>query len=893
MDLNKIATKWQKRWKESDIFKVEKNKKPKFYLLEMFPYPSGYLHMGHVRNYSIGDSFARYKRMQGFNVLYPMGYDAFGLPAENAAIKQKADPAEWTQANIQGIKAQQKLLGLSYDWNREIATCNDDYYRWNQWLFIKLYEKGLAYKKRSFVNWCPKCSTVLANEQVENGKCWRCKSDVDQKELEQWFLKITQYADQLLQDIEDLKHWPDRVKTMQKNWIGKSHGVTLRFDIIDEGDKVIGQIETFTTRPDTVYGITYLVLSAEHPKVLELTKGTKQEKEVKEFIKKVKRQSIIERTAEGKEKNGVFLGKYFINPFTKEKCPLWTADYALYEYGTGAVMAVPTHDQRDFEFAKKYSLPLRVVINSPKFDLDPKKMSRAYTEEGVMINSKEFNGMNNTDAKEDITKLTEKNSWGKRTINYKLKDWLISRQRYWGTPIPIIYCDSCGAVPDNNLPIKLPKDVKFTGEGNPLETSEEFKNVKCPKCHKKARRETDTMDTFIDSSWYFLRFTDPKNNKEPFNKDIAQYWMPVDQYIGGIEHAILHLLYARFFTKALKDLKLIDIDEPFNKLLTQGMVIKDGAKMSKSLGNVVDPKEIIEKMGPDTARLFILFTALPEKELEWSDQGVNGSYRFLTRVYNLLDLEYTTTKEITNREKKLISKLNETIKKVTELIEEFKLSLAIGAIMEFVNDLYKYVEKPVNKSTLDECLKNLSLLLTPFTPHLAEEMWEKIGNKPFISSQSWPSFDESKIDKAAEAAEDTITNTINDIRRVLELIDIKQPKEIRLIISPIWKYQLYSLLKQELEKTRDMKELIQICMSEKTLKQHGKDITKIIPSVIKDPSKIPLVILSQDQEYDNLRSAADDIRSHFKIDIIIEKAEDSKEQKARQASPSKPSIIIT
>ncbi len=894
-DFNVIAKKWQKKWEESKVFQVKKDsKKKKFYCLEMFPYPSGYLHMGHVRNYSIGDCFARYKRMIGFNVLYPMGYDSFGLPAENAAIKKKVDPSEWTDKNIEGIKNQQKMMGLSYDWSRQLATCKPDYYKWNQWIFTKFFEKGLAYKKKSFVNWCPDCNTVLANEQVHEGKCWRCDSVVDQKDLEQWFFKITDYAEELIDDIEKLKEWPDRVKTMQKNWIGKSHGVTLKFDVVDEDGKKIDEIKTFTTRVDTVYGITYLVLAAEHPKCLEWTKGTDKEDEVKKFVSDVKKKSVIERTAEGKEKNGVFLGKYFINPFTGETCPLWTADYALYEYGTGAVMAVPTHDQRDFEFARKYDLPLKIVINSPQYDLDSAKMSRAYVDSGVMINSGDFDGINNSDAKEEIAKLAEKKGWGKKVVNYKLKDWLISRQRYWGTPIPIVYCDKCGAVsvPDNDLPVLLPKDVEFTGTGNPLETSEEFKKCKCPKCGGDARRETDTMDTFVDSSWYFLRFCSNPEDKV-FDKEDVNYFMPVDQYIGGIEHACMHLIYARFFTKALRDLGLLKFDEPFTRLLTQGMVIKDGAKMSKSLGNVVDPKGIIDKFGPDTARVFMLFTALPEKELEWNDDGVGGSFRFLNRIYALIEEMPNFNSSIDNRDKQMLSKLNKTVKKVTEFIEEIKLSLAIGSVMELVNDIYKYKEKEVNKEVYMECTEKIALMIAPFAPHVAEEMWEKLGKKDMISISSWPTFDENKIDDEAEAAEDTVNKTVNDIRRVLELIKVDKPKSIKLIVSGSWKYKLFELLKAELEKTRDVKALIQICMAEEELKKHGKDIVKIIPAVVKDPAKIPDVMLSVEQEFDNLSRYASDIGEKFGCPVVVEKADESKEAKARNASPSKPAIVVS
>jgi leucyl-tRNA synthetase len=889
-DFNKIAKKWQKIWEEKEIFKVKQDsKKKKFYVLEMFPYPSGYLHMGHVRNYSIGDAFARYKRMQGFNVLYPMGYDAFGLPAENAAIKKKADPAEWTDKNIEGIKAQQKLLGLSYDWNREIATCHKEYYRWNQWIFLKFLEKGLAYKKKSFVNWCPKCNTVLANEQVEDGKCWRCKSEVDQKELEQWFFKITDYAKELLKDIDKLEHWPDRVKTMQKNWIGKSEGTNIHFKL-ENSDQIL---ETFTTRCDTIYSVTFIVIAPESPLVLELSKGTDQEEEVKKVLREISKQTIIERTTpEGKDKIGAFLGKYAINPVNGEKVPIYVANFALM-YGTGIVMA-DAHDQRDFEFARKYKIPLKFVISDDGSEINPEKATRAFTSDGIIYNSGDFSGMNNRDALPDMMDWIEKKGYGKKTTNYKLRDWLISRQRYWGTPIPVVYCDKCGLVPlsENDLPVVLPKDVKFTGKGNPLETSESFKKCKCPKCNGDARRETDTMDTFVDSSWYFLRYCSPKENKLPFDKKLAEYWMPVDQYIGGIEHAILHLLYARFFTKALRDLNLIKFDEPFTRLLTQGMVIKDGAKMSKSLGNVVDPKGIIDNFGPDTARLFMLFTAMPEKELEWSDQGVNGSFRFINRAYALVEKQPKFNDEITNKDKHMISKLNKTIKKVTEFIEEFKLSLAIGAIMELVNDVYKYKEKEVNKKIYSECIDNISLLLAPFIPHTAEEMWELSGKKSMISVEKWPSFDESKIDSKAEAGETTISQTIKDIKRVLELIKVDHPKNIKIIISPKWKYDLFTLLKQEIQKTRDIKSLMQLCMGEKTLKQYGKDISKIVPSVIKDPSKLPEVMLSQEQEFDNINNSIEDIKEEFKCEITVELADQSKEQKANNASPAKPAILI-
>jgi len=890
-DFNKIAAKWQKKWEDANIFKVvEDSKKKKFYVLEMYSYPSGEgIHMGHVRNYSITDCYARYKRMQGFNVLYPTGYDSFGLPAENAAIKQKKNPATWTSENIEKIKKQQKQLGWSYDWSREVSSMDADYYRWNQWIFLQFYKKGLAYRKNSFVNWCNKCNTVLANEQVHDGKCWRCKSDVEQKELEQWFFKIREYADELLESVDKLE-WPEKVKIMQKNWIGRSEGTIIKFKIKDTNE----EIPVFTTRADTLYGVTFMVFAPEHPLVKKWVTGTKYGKEFEKFWKEVQQEDKFMRTSEESEKNGMFIGKYAIHPLTSEHIPIYVGNFVIYEYGAGAVMAVPAHDQRDFDFARKYKIPIKVVIQPDAYDIKVEKMSRAYLEDGHLADSGDFSGLNNREAIGEIAKKLKKSGKGGKTVNYKLRDWLISRQRYWGTPIPIVYCDKCGIVPvpENELPVKLPKDVKFTGAGNPLATSKSFVNCKCPKCSGKARRETDTMDTFVDSSWYFFRYCDPKNNKKPFGKEAA-YWMPVDQYIGGIEHAIMHLLYARFFTKALRHLGLHNISEPFTRLLCQGMVIKDGAKMSKSIGNVVDPAEIIKKYGADTARLFILFTALPEKELEWSDQGINGAFRFLNRVYNLVD--DTTNyggKELTNKDKFLISSMHKTIKKVTELIEEFKLSIAIGTIMEFVNDIYKNKEAGVNKSVYDEAIKNLSLIIAPFMPHVAEELWEKIGNKPFVSLHPWPNYDEKKIDRKAEASELMVHKTISDISNVLELIDVKKPKEIKLIVSPKWKYLFFKLLKGEIAKTRDMKTIMVVCMGEVDLKRYGKEISKLIPSILKDATKMPETVLDQKTELNNLKNVSTEIENEFKCKVSVEKAEESKEGKAKQAMPSKPGIIV-
>ena len=633
-DFRKVEERWQRYWEEQKTFKVtEDASKPKYYCLEMFPYPSGRIHMGHVRNYAIGDVVSRYKRMNGFNVLHPMGWDAFGLPAENAAIKHGIHPSKWTLENIAFMRDKQlKRMGLSYDWDREVTTCLEDYYRWNQWFFIKMYERGLAYKKLSYVNWCPSCGTVLANEQVEGGLCWRCGSVVTHKELAQWFFKITAYAEELLSYCDKLPGWPERVLTMQRNWIGKSIGVEVDFIVEGSGEK----LTIFTTRQDTLYGVTFMSIAPEHPMLESLIKGKKQADEVRAFCQRVMREDKAARADEKQEKEGVFTGSYAVNPLNNEKVPVWVGNFVLMEYGTGAIMSVPAHDQRDFEFAKKYGLPIRVVIQNPEKGLVAETMQQAYVEDGVMANSGRFDGLSNTVSKEKIADYVEQSKLGKRTVNWRLRDWGISRQRYWGTPIPIIYCEKCGAVPvpENQLPVKLPMDVEFTGKGlSPLVESKSFRETICPQCGGTARRETDTMDTFVDSSWYFLRYCSSKYDKAPFDKKAAAYWMGVDQYIGGIEHAVLHLLYARFFTKVIRDLGLFDGDEPFENLLTQGMVIKDGAKMSKSKGNVVDPDFILSNYGADTARLFWLFAAPPERDLDWSDQGVDGAYRFLHRVW--------------------------------------------------------------------------------------------------------------------------------------------------------------------------------------------------------------------------------------------------------------------
>ena len=751
-----IEKKWQKIWEEDSVYATELDRsKPEYYVLEMFPYPSGNLHMGHVRNYSIGDVIARYKAMQGFNVLHPMGFDAFGMPAENAAIKHGINPSEWTYSNMENMKRQQREIGLSYDWNREVATCRPEYYRWTQWLFEIFYEKGLAYKKKASVNWCNECNTVLANEQVVDGHCWRCDSEVVKKDLEQWFFKITDYADVLLEDLKDLDGWPDRVKTMQENWIGRSEGAEFSFDVPDFNEK----IPVYTTCPHTVFGVSYVVLAAEHPLVEKLIRGQKNEGEIRAFVDRVRNLTELERTSSESEKEGVFTGAYAVNPFNGERVPIWITNYVLYEYGTGAVMGVPTHDERDWMFADKYNLPKKIVINNPEGTLCLEKMENAYVEPGILIDSGEFTGMPSEEAKTAIIDWIEAKKIGSKRVNYRLRDWLVSRQRYWGAPIPVIYCPDCGEVlvPKEDLPVRLPEDVNFkAGAVSPLAQAEDFVHCTCPKCGGPARRETDTMDTFICSSWYYMRYTDPHNEKEPFSAEKVNYWMPVDQYIGGIEHAILHLLYSRFFTKVLKDAGLVNFNEPFKNLLTQGMVIKDGSKMSKSKGNVVSPEEIISKYGADTARLFILFAAPPERDLEWSDQGVEGSYRFLNRVWRIVTNFAAQVEagaadqpiaELTKQEKELRRILHLTIRKVTEDIgERFNFSTAISAIMELVNEFYTFKDQQdVNSGLIREVVIALLKLLAPFAPHMTEELWHTIIKEGSVHKAAWPECDAAAI----------------------------------------------------------------------------------------------------------------------------------------------------
>ena len=871
---SEIEKKWQNKWFEEDVFKSE-NKvegKENYYVLEMFAYPSGKLHVGHLRNYAIGDAIARYKKMKGFNVLHPFGWDSFGLPAENAAIDNGAHPGKWTKANIDNMRRQMKLMGLSYDWNRELSTYTPEYYKWNQKFFIEMYKKGLVYKKKSYVNWCPDCNTVLANEQVEDGKCWRHgKTDVIQKELSQWYFKITEYAEELLQGHEELRgHWPEQVLTMQKNWIGKSTGSEVDFildykfendgnsdlKLNDKGEVVIS---VFTTRPDTLYGVTYATVAPEHPLVEEII--LKENPSIREAVERMINEDKIARTAEDKEKEGVFSGLYVINPVNGEKVQLWIANYVLMDYGTGAVMAVPAHDERDFQFSKKYNLDLKIVVNPVDKngnleEVSVEKMENALVNSGVLVNSEEFNGLNSNEAKEKITEKLEKIGLGKKTVNYRLHDWLISRQRYWGTPIPVIY-DEDGNIyleEEVNLPVKLPTDIEFSGKGNPLETSEEFKNVILPN-GKKGRRETDTMDTFVDSSWYYLRYLDSHNDKEPFKKEDADNWTPVHQYIGGIEHAVMHLLYARFFHKSLRDLGYVDTNEPFKRLLTQGMVLgpsyysqnerrylfprevemKDGKpvsketgeelatkveKMSKSKNNGVDPEEIVKEYGADSSRVFTLFAAPPEKELEWNMNGLAGAYRFINRLYLLISstadfADKNATKENnyginldarSEKDKEIQKKLHQTVKKVTDSIEDdFHFNTAIAAIMELLNDMTTYKQNVIDKNDISseskkvwhEVLEKVLLLIAPFAPHVADELWSDLGNTTLTFEEEWPTFDEKL----------TVENNFNLVLQVNGKVRDMVPAQIGISKDDAEKLAFSS---EKVQKFVDGKEVIKV-----------------------------------------------------------------------------------
>ncbi|KKM22391.1 hypothetical protein LCGC14_1625820 [marine sediment metagenome] len=924
-DAHAIERKWQQKWEKDKIFEIKEDpNKEKYYVLEMYPYPSGKLHMGHLRNYTIGDCFARFKRMNGFNVLYPMGYDSFGMPAENAAIDHGANPEEWTNRNIKIMKEQQKRIGLSYDWSREIYSHNPSYYKWDQWFFLQMLERGLAYKQESYINWCPKCATVLANEQAQGGKCWRCNSIVDQKFLSQWFLNVRQYAEELLDGLNTVE-WPEKVKQMQRNWISRSEGTIIKFPIVDENET----IDIFTTRSDTLYGVTFMVFSPEHPWVRDWVNGTEYEKNFKYLYNEVMHQNKFQRTDIDIEKKGMFIGKYAINPINKEEVPIFIGNFVIYEYGAGAVMAVPAHDQRDFEFAKEYNIPIKIVIQPHDYELNIAKITRAYEGDGILVNSDEFDGMENRSAINAITEKLTKNNMGNATINYRLRDWGISRQRYWGCPIPIIYCDECGIVPVpyEDLPVYLPKDVSFTGEGNPLETSESFINTKCPKCGKSGKRESDTMDTFVDSSWYFFSFCDPPSAESdvPYNKELVNYWGNVDLYVGGIEHAILHLIYARFFTKVARDLGLHKFDEPFQKLLTQGMInkfqpycpncnafllkadlkemkckicgntdlIQKSVKMSKSYGNTIDPGEIIGQYGADAARFFILFGASPESGLEWSNEGVNFANKFVRNFFHLLTTPIQNKRnKRTIRDELIVYNLNNTIKLVTESINRIAIREAINYIIQFVSVLAKYKEEGIMKKIFDECREKLLMLFHPFAPHVTEEIWETNGHNKFLSLTSWPSYNSALLNIENDYKWNLLKKINEDIKKIKLATNMTEIKKVIIITASEWKFKFYSLLMTLLDKTKNQGDIMKELMKNESLRVHSKSINQTTFKILKNIgkySKYHIDIYEENQFFNEIGPL---IKKRFNCDVEVMIEVKSEHKKASQALPGRPAIVI-
>lgn len=919
----KIEEKWQKRWQEDSIFEVQMDSdKEKFYVLEMYPYPSSKLHMGHLRNYSIGDSYARFKRMQGFNVMYPMGYDSFGLPAENAAIDHGINPEKWTNENIETIKGQQKRIGLSYDWTREIFSHDPNYFRWDQWFFLKMFENDLAYKQESYVNWCPKCATVLANEQVQGGKCWRCGSEIEQQFQTQWFLNIRKYAEELLSGLDEVD-WPEKVKTMQRNWIGRSEGSVIKFPVVGE-DRTV---DIFTTRPDTLYGVTFMVFAPEHPWVRNWVEGTEYEEDFEQLYQETMKENKFKRTDIDIEKKGMYIGKKAINPMTEEEIPIYIGNFVVYEYGAGAVMAVPAHDQRDFEFAKKYDIPIKVVIQPFNYDLNAEKMTRAYEGDGRLVNSGEFNGMENRLAIGAITEKLEEINRGSEKINYKLRDWLISRQRYWGCPIPIIYCDNCGIVPVpyDDLPVELPKDVKFTGAGNPLETSETFMETSCPKCGNPATRETDTMDTFVDSSWYFFRYCDPKNIDLPYSKKKVDYWGNIDQYIGGIEHAIMHLLYARFWTKVGRDLGLHSHNEPFQRLLTQGMINKahpycsecdtfatktekddktcsrcgtdyvlKSVKMSKSLGNTVDPTKIIEQYGADSARFFILFGASPKSGLEWSEEGVGFAAKFIRNTFELLAEDpQKIRKDKTIRDTLIEYYLHKTVKSVTDKLANISIRAAVNELIQFASEMRKYKEEGVHKDIFDKCRKILTLLLHPITPHMTEEIWEMLGNEGYLSLASWPTYDASILTKENDFKWNLMANLIDDIKNIKQVLNKESIDQIRIIVAEEWKFNFYTKFLELLQDTRNQQKIMKTLMNDEKFRKHGKFINQKVNLILKNIGKYPEFSLTPKQEFDFFEDIKPILEDKFGAEVIVALEEKSDKKKANQSLPGRPSIVIT
>lgn len=861
-----IEEKWKKRWKKARIFEAKEGKAKKYYVLEMYPYPSAVsTHVGHSRNYMIGDSFVRFMRMLGYNVLYPMGWDAFGQPSENAAIAMGIHPLKSVAQSIKTSKDQFDSLSLSYDWSREINTCEPEYYKWNQWLFLKLFESGLVYKKFAPGNWCPFCKTILSNEDAAGGKCWRCESEVIQKEIDQWFFKITEYVDRLLKDLEKIE-WSDRLKTMQRNWIGKSYGIDLIFKIKDSNL----ELRTFTTRPDTYFGITFIVIAPENSMVEALTKDAKNKKEIEKFIEDSKKLSELQRIMLTKEKKGIFTGKYAINPITKDEIPIWIANYVVATYGTGVVIGVPTQDQRDFEFAKKYKLRLKNVINPPGKELKEEEMTEAYVEEGVMTNSGQFNGMKSSDAIKAMADFLVEKKCAKKVVNYKIRDWCISRQKYWGTPIPIVYCKKCGIVPvpEKDLPVILPLKVKFGKKGAPpLATNKKFVNTKCPKCKGPAKRETDTMTTFVDSAWYFLRYTSPHYNKGPFDKEKVKYWLPVDQYIGGAEHAVGHLMYSRFITKFLKDKGYLDFNEPFLRLLNQGMVKKGGVKMSKSKGNVVDPRDVIKKHGVDALRTYLLFMAEPTKDVEWSDKEMIGVSNFLKKIVNIKE-----KMKKAKGDRYIESVSQRKIEAVTSAMKRLQQNVAILELIDFANKLSKH-------PSLDS-YKALLKMLTPFAPHTTEELWESLGEKKMISIQKWPEPDESKISLKEEAGEEYISNVIKDVEEIKKLSRIEKPRKITIFVAPAWKHEVFDSIIQGIE----LKELI------KKYKDKEKEVANYYAKLQK---KKPLEEkFLKGHELKHLELSKDFLEKELKTKLEIIPAEKSNHSKALIAEPEKPGILV-
>ncbi|WEL22967.1 leucine--tRNA ligase [Candidatus Nanohalovita haloferacivicina] len=914
--LKQIEEKWQKKWEDAELHKAERTDSEKYYVLEMFPYPSGDIHMGHVRNFSLGDAPARMKRMQGYDVMHPMGWDAFGLPAENAAIDRDVDPEEWTRDCIDNMRGQLKRLGFSYDWNREVATCDPEYYKWNQWIFQKMLEEGLAYRENSEVNWCPSCETVLADEQVEDGLCWRCDSVVEQKDMKQWKLGITEYADELLEDLEQLDGWPEKVRKMQHDWIGKSTGAKINFPVKDEGE-----LEVFTTRPDTIFGATFMALAPEH----ELAEEVAEENEdVAEYIEEAKKKDDEER--EEKSKAGVFTGKYAENPVTGEEIPIYVAEFVLPDYGTGAIMAVPAHDQRDFEFAQEHGIDIQKVVE-PEGDHSFKE--EAYEGDGDHVNSGFLDGLDKDDGIEKIIEHLEDEGLGEEDVNYKLRDWLISRQRYWGTPIPVVYCDKCGVVPvpEDDLPVELPEDVEFTETGNPIETSGTFEHTECPECGGEARRETDTMDTFIGSSWYFLRYISPELDSAPFDVDDANSWMNVDQYIGGIEHAVMHLLYARFFTKFLRDEEMLEEDEPFERLLTLGMVNhpaykcpEDGwlypdevegenicekcgrevevetRKMSKSKHNVVDPTELINENGADTARTFILRASHPTKELDWSEDGVEASREMLQRVFRIVEenedllTDEEPGLEDSDLEDRIVSsRIQRAIEEVTETTENYEFNLAIGEIDKLLTKLYWYKQRDADPAIFSHGVETLIQLIAPYAPHTAEELWEELGHEEFMLDSNWPEVDEQLLDEQAERVDEYFDRVSSDIRDIQEMID-GEASNVKIIQAADWKYQAFTNIIDNLE-LRDVGDIMSEVLDGE-LKQHAQDVNQMVVEAVENPGKFEGQFMKKAAETDALGENVRRWAEEFDAEIEVETEDESSEDKASRAEPGRPAIVI-